>query len=361
MNFQEEWSRNLKVEKWMFQPLENSEPDEIDLTEPDDSPDFRDFDPNKEPDVSSYVPISLEELTREGAASSERLGTPDWQDIRKEVAESCKRISQIWEKHIRVDYAYPPVITEEINSSLLENVRDSLAFNLFLYAEINEYSAWLDYANSKLEELRGQLTGKAFFNSQKVRNNNIAQEIKSLEKEIEEFENDWLIGEKIYELEDYLKDTWRKRIVEAQKRVAKYRASSGSLGKYADKPLPREIRNSYDFEIYCGEWFSFLGAKNAYVSNATKDGGVDLIADDYIAQVKLYNGPIPVAQIRDLLGTSMDFGKKPVFFASMSYSRGSIEFADRNIIPLFIVDSFNGEIRAANSVAEIAISRGLQG
>lgn len=354
MTFSEPWSKNLKIDKSTFRPIDDLLTDFGDDEDHDnETADLTD--PNTRPDISIYEPISFEEIIQDPADHYEDI---DWDSINSQIIESCKIKISIWESVVKENFEHTPVMSDEFNVHILSLAREATIWRFSWYKDIVKFGAWIIQANDELDELKRDFE-KISLSFLKKTKASLEKKIQDLENEIEEFEDDWKIPEKIYECEELLLQTYVKEVVKAQKRIVKYRKSISALGRFGSKPDSREIKNSYDFEHYCRDWMEYLGGSNAVVSSATQDGGVDIISDGHVAQVKLYNGAVPVSQIRDLLGTSVDFGKKPIFFASMAYSKGSIEFADRNNIPLIVVDAYNGVLRGANHFGTTLIGAGI--
>jgi hypothetical protein len=357
LTFSEPWSKNLKIDKSTFRPIEDPLTDFGDYEDHEsDSADLND--PNTRPDISIYEPITFEEILE---SPIDFAGEIDWDDFKPYILKSCKEFLDLWSKEIRDNVDIPLVISEEDNQMLLGVLKRLLVGYLALYSEVTDFCRWLVEAYERLEDLQNKyevdMLSRIFQKSRARQELKI--KIEGLTKEIDDFEEEWGILERIYEFEEYLLESYVKTVITTQKRIQKHRKNKISLGLFGPKPQSREILNSYDFEHYCRDWLSYLGGRNALVSGATQDGGVDIISDGHVAQVKLYNGAVPVSQIRDLLGTSVDFGKKPIFFASMAFSKGSIEFADRNNIPLIVVDSYNGVLRGANHFGTTLIGAGI--
>lgn len=357
MSFIEPWSKDARISKSSFEPFDLSEDDFHQEFYSDEFDEPETFDPNTKPNIGKYEPITFEEIL---ASRIDYTGEVNWGDFKPTIREQCKEIVSLWVKDIQDDFETAPVLDEEVNEALLSSLKHMLVGQLSTYVQITDFCAWLSEAYDRLEAMQKKrdiaMMSKLFPNSRFQKE--LKQDIDDLRMEIEVFEDEFGFLEKIYEFEEYLLATYAKTVVAAQNTIVKHREKKLSIGLFGPKPESRQIKNSYDFEHYCRDWLVYLGVRNALVSSATQDGGVDIISDNYVAQVKLYNGPIPVSQIRDLLGTSIDFRRNPIFFASMSYSKGSIEFADRNNIPLVIVDAYNGKISGANASGSRLIQSG---
>ncbi len=131
----------------------------------------------------------------------------------------------------------------------------------------------------------------------------------------------------------------------------------GSLG-----PLPsrQEFGVSHQgAERLCADWMKYLGASEVEVTQLTGDGGIDVVAASYIAQVKNYAGTVPINDVRALAGVVHTDGRKGLFFTSGNYSSGAIVFADQAGIALFLYSAENGTLGAANASAEKFLESGL--
>jgi restriction endonuclease Mrr len=104
---------------------------------------------------------------------------------------------------------------------------------------------------------------------------------------------------------------------------------------------------------------SYLGAIHAKVTQYASDGGIDVEATDYIAQVKNYTRTVGVAAVREFSGVAKVDGRMGLFFTSGNYAAGAIDFADKADIALFRYSAEQGELYAANFKAEGMLERGL--
>lgn len=112
-------------------------------------------------------------------------------------------------------------------------------------------------------------------------------------------------------------------------------------------------------EQLCAEWMRYLGQADAQVTQFTGDGGIDVTSNHYIAQVKNYTGTVGVAEVREMAGVVAGDGRKPLFFTSGTYAAGSVEFANKVMMPLFVYDAVAGTLKGANPLAERIFSTGL--
>jgi hypothetical protein len=360
MSFIEPWSNAKSSTRPFMSPVEPSD-DEADLY-----PEI-----GQTPSITLYEPVTLEELSEDPddeafIGRSQSLPAADldeisWKQLDNEIVLWIDAfIREPWMQEVNDDWEHPPGVTSNENAEHLFALRE-FVLQLGAFVEVREFCAWLSEAIDRLEVLKLQQKTPLHRISSKSNREKINHEIEQLQQEIDAFEEEWGIREQIARYEELVLQTYLERMAAAQTEIVQRRADGNGIGKFGPKPYPRAIKSSYDFEHYCCSWMVYLGAEDAEVSKASGDGGVDIHSENYVAQVKLYNGPIPVSQIRDLLGTAIDFDRKPLFFASMAYSKGSLEFADRNGIALFLVDSYRGEISAANDAATESITHGLHG
>ena len=92
-----------------------------------------------------------------------------------------------------------------------------------------------------------------------------------------------------------------------------------------------------------------LGMKGARVTGLGNDGGIDVIAEGGVAQVKHLNVPVGAPVVQAALGAG--HGNDAVlFFALSGYTRQAEEFAGRAGVCLFQYDIY-GEVRAGNEPA----------
>lgn len=95
-----------------------------------------------------------------------------------------------------------------------------------------------------------------------------------------------------------------------------------------------------------------LGFKDAVVTIASGDGGVDVFAKKAVAQVKHWGSQVGRPAIQQLYGArGADHSKKMVFFCSGGYSRQAVTYANEVGVALFTFDAA-GSYRAMNESAK---------
>lgn len=112
-------------------------------------------------------------------------------------------------------------------------------------------------------------------------------------------------------------------------------------------------------EELVAQWMRHLGEVSAAVTAFAGDGGVDVVGQRYIAQVKHFTGNVGVAPIRELAGVAATDGRSPLFFTSNGYASGAVEFAERAGVALFVYSAERGELLGMNGRAKTLIMHGL--
>ena len=131
-----------------------------------------------------------------------------------------------------------------------------------------------------------------------------------------------------------------------------------ALGTEAPRPIPAGV-TPREAEELVAQWMRHLGESAAAVTQYQGDGGVDVAGSRYVAQVKHFSGRVGVAPVREIVGTATTDGRRALFFTSMGYSHGAIEFANRSRVALFVYSAERAELRAMNAWARDLIEHGL--
>jgi HJR/Mrr/RecB family endonuclease len=110
------------------------------------------------------------------------------------------------------------------------------------------------------------------------------------------------------------------------------------------------------FEWYCAEWCVYLGHKNVRVTRSTKDGGIDIHGDGFIAQVKFQEIPVGVKAIRELAGlVSVRTRALGYFFTVNGYSPQALVEGKELGLALFTLRPFKSEIIANSDLAALVL------
>jgi HJR/Mrr/RecB family endonuclease len=108
------------------------------------------------------------------------------------------------------------------------------------------------------------------------------------------------------------------------------------------------------------DWLLFLGCKNVQVTQPSQDDGIDVIADEYVCQVKNYSTQlVSVNEVREIFGVSAMVGKRAMLFASTGLTASAAKFAEEAHIPAiqFVVET--SELVPLNAEAEKFLDEGM--
>lgn len=123
-------------------------------------------------------------------------------------------------------------------------------------------------------------------------------------------------------------------------------------GQPDGSPEPRMVRNYREAEALARDWLIYFGFADAEVTPDGADGGIDVDAEDAIAQVKFQALPVGRPVVQALLGVSSHQHKTPFFFASSGYTSSAITFADEVGIALFMFTLDGGLVSVTEAAAE---------
>jgi hypothetical protein len=112
----------------------------------------------------------------------------------------------------------------------------------------------------------------------------------------------------------------------------------------------RTIRSPDDAEQVAAEWMRHLGFGDARCTGAGTDGGVDVRAQEAVAQVKAQLTPVGRPELQALYGVARSEGHQPLFFSLMSYTAAALAWADEVGMALFRFDHA-GMVEAVNAPA----------
>jgi hypothetical protein len=136
----------------------------------------------------------------------------------------------------------------------------------------------------------------------------------------------------------------------AQQRIVASPRETPVGGLQLPKPAPRLIRSARDAELAAADWMGYLGFTNVRVSPIGADGGVDVLSEEAVAQVKAEVVATGQPKVQQLQGAAASVGKQAFFFALAGYTLPARVYADSNGIALFSFD-LQGEPEPANFVA----------
>jgi hypothetical protein len=118
---------------------------------------------------------------------------------------------------------------------------------------------------------------------------------------------------------------------------------------------PKSEINPKEAESFVAAQLRFHGATGVEVTRFSKDGGVDVKSDLFVAQVKHQSANVGVKTIRELKGVTSG-AVSPLVFAKSGFSREAIEFANLHNIGLF---TYLPHLSGANPLADAYLDRGF--
>lgn len=300
------------------------------------------------PSTHWYQPVTWKELVDAAIPlSSEQLkqGTVPWSGYRKFAIDCLRQALDEWYSARSQERVFYQIEGSKENGLFLDLVRE-LTLGIYEYSETSEVLAWSVNKEAQIAQLRQKIELYQFGLL-------LERRLANKQLELDTYDEVWGFKKQVRALESALLKEYKKYSLETMSKLISTLngMAKGSKRAASLKPSFRPVYTPLEFEHLCAEWMSFLGFTGVSVSKASGDGGVDVFANGAIAQVKFYNVPIGVAPIRELVGASLDYHAKPVFFCSMAYTQAAIDFAERNSVALFTVDIFESTLRASSSEA----------
>ncbi len=120
---------------------------------------------------------------------------------------------------------------------------------------------------------------------------------------------------------------------------------------------PNRVRTWQDAERMAAAHMSAIGYPDAAVTASGPDGGVDVKADNAIAQVKHWTAKVGSREIRDLNGTAAALSAQGIFYALSGYSAEAIRWADGVGLALFQYDQDRTVLPVSRRAAELSGQR----
>jgi hypothetical protein len=122
-------------------------------------------------------------------------------------------------------------------------------------------------------------------------------------------------------------------------------------------------------EYYCAQWMDFLGFDDVLVTERTRDGGYDIGAKGFVAQVKNFTlGKVSVVEVRQIYGVAQNLKVSAIVFSATGATTDAQTFCNEAGIGLFQFDSEAGSLWPVNETAagfiqlirrEVECKRGL--
>lgn len=107
-------------------------------------------------------------------------------------------------------------------------------------------------------------------------------------------------------------------------------------------PGPRPVVSWRAAEFYARDVLAGLGFEGVSVTNATRDGGVDVRGQGVVAQVKFEANKTPPHPVQALVGVASVRQQAAVFFSFAGYSQAAARFAENARVALFRFDQAGG-------------------
>lgn len=123
-----------------------------------------------------------------------------------------------------------------------------------------------------------------------------------------------------------------------------------------NRPAPAPAAQPYGVsprgaEHLVADWMRHIGILDANVTPEKADGGIDVVSETHLAQVKHYAGKVSVIEVRELYGVAAARGKQALFFTSTGYTAEATQFAALTEVPLFVYDAEQGLLKGSNALA----------
>jgi hypothetical protein len=118
--------------------------------------------------------------------------------------------------------------------------------------------------------------------------------------------------------------------------------------------LPVNITTWREAEELAARHMVSIGFSDAVVTGGGTDGGVDVVADGGVAQVKFHAMPVGAPDVQRLKGAALDV-PAVLFYSAAGYTPGARTYADTAKVALFIIGPWSA-ISAVNTIAEDLIS-----
>ena len=119
---------------------------------------------------------------------------------------------------------------------------------------------------------------------------------------------------------------------------------------------PNGVLTPREAEIYVAKYMQFYGATGVTETRFSRDGGVDVEADLFVAQVKHQEAKVGVKALRELFAVASVAQKQALFFAKVGFSKDAVEFANSVGISLF---TYLPHLQSSNFYAERYLKVGL--
>ena len=111
-----------------------------------------------------------------------------------------------------------------------------------------------------------------------------------------------------------------------------------------------QITNWREAEYLAVAYMKALGFKNASLTVGGADGGVDVVSNEGVAQVKFEAQQIGRPTLQAFVGATVRTGQLRLFFTGTGYSSAALEYADDTGMALFTY-ALDGKVQPVNGAA----------
>jgi Restriction endonuclease len=146
-------------------------------------------------------------------------------------------------------------------------------------------------------------------------------------------------------------------MIEAQAKLAEEPQTETVLGQLV-RPRPARvlIRTWRDAELVAAEWMRYWGYTNVAATAVGTDGGIDVVSNEAVAQVKAETSATGRPKVQQHHGVAVSEGKAAIFFALAGFTPGARAYAEENGILLFKFD-LQGEPEPVNAAAHALMAK----
>lgn len=151
-----------------------------------------------------------------------------------------------------------------------------------------------------------------------------------------------------------------------QERAERERADAERRARWLARPAPAPDPQPFGVSHEGAErlvtaWMRHLGALDAETTRVVGDGGIDVVSEKFVVQVKNYAGSIAVVDVRALYGVAVAEGKHPLMFTSGTMTVEGLAFANRVRMAALQYSAEDGTLRGLNPLGEHIVEHGLDG
>jgi hypothetical protein len=130
------------------------------------------------------------------------------------------------------------------------------------------------------------------------------------------------------------------------------RAPNVAKSRKQARPRPKPVlsRTWRDAELVAAEWMKYWGYTNVAATAVGTDGGIDVVSNEAVAQVKAETSATGRPKVQQHHGVAVSEGKTAIFFALGGFTPAARRYAEENNILLFRFD-LQGEPEPVNTAA----------